>query len=145
MLLIDPKGTIPIVQVSILSSEDPTEHYKMGQALARLRDDNIAIVGSGSASCHNTRLMVQLMRGSDVKLSVKAWTETMNAAVEEEDAGRRGDLFKEWRKWPHSFEMQPTADHFMPLIVCAGAGGEGKANGFKDDFAGVDFWSWSWD
>src|ERR1700755_2925454 len=57
LLLIHPKADIPIIQLSVLDSEDPSTHYKMGQALSQLRDSNIAIIGSGFASFHNLRLM----------------------------------------------------------------------------------------
>jgi aromatic ring-opening dioxygenase catalytic subunit (LigB family) len=52
MMLVNPKADVPIVQVSVLGSQDPKGLYEMGVALAPLRDQNIAIIGSGSASFH---------------------------------------------------------------------------------------------
>ncbi|PKS08445.1 hypothetical protein jhhlp_005078, partial [Lomentospora prolificans] len=54
---------IPIVQVSVLKSEDPAQHFAMGKALQKLRDENIAIIGSGFASFHNLSKMGELMMG----------------------------------------------------------------------------------
>jgi 4,5-DOPA dioxygenase extradiol len=45
---------VPIVQVSIFDNEDPDQHYRLGQALEGLRDDNIVIIGAGMA-VHNLR------------------------------------------------------------------------------------------
>ena len=44
MMLINPKADIPIIQLSVLSSENAQQHYQMGLALAQLRSRNIAIV-----------------------------------------------------------------------------------------------------
>lgn len=43
MMLVAPKAEVPIVQMSVLESEDPETHLRMGAALARLRESNIAI------------------------------------------------------------------------------------------------------
>lgn len=53
----DPKKNplnVPIVQVSLFDSEDPDQHYRMGQALQALRDEGVLIVGAGLA-VHNLR------------------------------------------------------------------------------------------
>lgn len=51
----DPKKNplnVPIVQVSLLNGEDVDQHYRMGQALEKLRDEGILIIGAGMA-VHN--------------------------------------------------------------------------------------------
>jgi aromatic ring-opening dioxygenase catalytic subunit (LigB family) len=45
--LLVPDADIPIVQLSVLSSQNAAEHIKMGKALEPLRDEGIAIIGSG--------------------------------------------------------------------------------------------------
>ena len=45
---------VPLVQVSLFSSEDPDQHYNLGRAVANLRSQNIAIIVSGMA-VHNLR------------------------------------------------------------------------------------------
>ena len=54
LLLMLPEATVPIVQVSLLSSLDPEQHIRLGQALASLREQGVFIVGSGM-SYHNMR------------------------------------------------------------------------------------------
>lgn len=46
--------TVPLVQISLFSSEDPHQHYNLGRAVAKLRSQNIAIIVSGMA-VHNFR------------------------------------------------------------------------------------------
>jgi hypothetical protein len=52
-----------------------------------------------------------------------------------------------WRRWPHADAMHPpgAAEHFSPLVVCAGAAGEQAAHAWSDEFAGFDNKSYYWD
>jgi aromatic ring-opening dioxygenase catalytic subunit (LigB family) len=135
MLLINPKADIPIIQVSVLSSDSPAQHFAMGQALAPLRDSNIAIVGSGSPSFHNFRLM---FRGggndSGFKNRVKEWNYRLTETMKTEDVGERGKALESYRQWVGAKDAHPDGgvEHFLPLVVCAGAAGEGKAEAFED-------------
>jgi len=147
MLLIHPAADIPIVQVSVLSSEDPAQHYLMGQALASLRDSNIAIIGSGFASFHNIRLMFGGMTSDPAFQTRNAeWNNAITDAVSEADMEKRRAKLESWRKFPGAFEMHPRygAEHFLPLIVCAGAGGEGKPEMYTDEFVKLDMYSYYW-
>jgi 4,5-DOPA dioxygenase extradiol len=45
---------VPVVQVSLYGNEDPNMHFKLGEAVASLRDENILILVSGMA-VHNLR------------------------------------------------------------------------------------------
>lgn len=50
MVAFDPKKNpleVPIVQVSLFDSEDPDQHYRLGQALQGLRDEGYTIISSG--------------------------------------------------------------------------------------------------
>ena len=63
MCLFDPKEdplNVPIVQVSIFDSEDPDQHYRLGQAISSLRDEGVQIIVSGQA-VHNLRDMWKAM------------------------------------------------------------------------------------
>ncbi len=46
-LILDPKAEIPVVMLSLRKDLDPAFHIKLGKALAPLRDQGVAIVGSG--------------------------------------------------------------------------------------------------
>jgi aromatic ring-opening dioxygenase catalytic subunit (LigB family) len=147
MILVNPKADIPIVQVSVLESEDPSAHFAMGRALGKLRDSNIAIIGSGFASFHNLRLLrsTEIESPAFVQRNME-WNKAVAEAALEETASKREDQFKDWRSWPASHEMHPSGggEHFLPLIVCAGAGGDGKAQKYADKFMGMDMYSFYW-
>lgn len=147
MTLIHPQASVPIVQLSVLTSEDPAAHFAIGRALSSLRAQNIAIIGSGFASLHNLRAMFSGMaKTPNFKALNEEWSKSINDAVTTEDAEERNKKFEGWRKWPGSYDMHPRggAEHFLPLIVCAGAGA-GKAKSYKDRFMGLDYWSYYWD
>lgn len=152
LLLVNPKADIPVVQLSVLSSEDPAEHFAMGRALASLRDQNVAIVGSGFASFHNLRKMGELMRGgptfSPFKKRSDEWNEALGDVVRRGNETERLEGLKGWRGLPYADEMHPRGggEHFMPLIVCAGAAGEEQeaAGSYADKFLGIDVWTYYW-
>ena len=75
------------------------------------------------------------------------WNEALTAAVSETAPEMREQELSGWRDFPHSYEMHPRggAEHFMPLLVCAGAGGDGQAGMYKDSFMGWDIWSYYWE
>ncbi|CAK7200298.1 hypothetical protein SEUCBS139899_002989 [Sporothrix eucalyptigena] len=148
MLLVHPAADIPVVQVSVLASEDPTAHFAMGRALAPLRDENVAIVGSGFASFHNLRLMFAgITRDPAIKVQLDAWNEAVTAAATELDAKKREAAFEQWRSFPAAYVTHPRggAEHFLPLIVCAGAAGDEAGKTYTDHFQGLDILSYYWE
>ncbi|KNG44426.1 Extradiol ring-cleavage dioxygenase, class III enzyme, subunit B [Stemphylium lycopersici] len=146
MKLIDPAATTPIIQLSVLSSESAAQSYAIGRALSVLRSQNIAIVGSGFATFHNMRLFGQLASPT-LKAQNVEWSQSVtNAALTDNDKERE-EKFVHWRNWPNAYTMHPKggAEHFLPLIVCAGAAGETKGRSYSDNFIGADMWSYYWD
>lgn len=148
MKLIDPSAATPIIQLSVLASESPAQSYAIGRALHGLRAQNIAIIGSGFATFHNLRLMFSGVSSTpDFKKQNVEWSKAVTDAAMTDDEAARAGKFEEWRSWPHSYTMHPRggAEHFLPLIVCAGAAGSTKGGKYADEFYGVDMWSYFWD
>lgn len=148
MILIHPSATIPIVQLSVLASEDPATHYAIGRALAPLRDQNIAIVGSGFPSLHNLRAMFSGQgRTGAFKALNEEWSRIVTDAVETTDVEAQKAKFTAWRTWKGSYEMHPRggAEHFLPLAVCAGAAAGERSKAYTDEMAGFQMWSYYWD
>lgn len=147
MLLVRPQADVPIVQLSVLRNEDPAAHYAMGQALAALRDEGVAIVGSGFASFHNLRLMFSgITRDPTFKQKLTEWNDAVTSAVEVPGAKDRDQRFRSWRHWPAAYIAHPNggAEHFLPLIVCAGAAGDDPGRWYADDYLGMDIHSYYW-
>lgn len=148
LLLVHPAADIPVVQVSVLASEDPSAHFRMGQALAPLRDEGVAIVGSGFASFHNLRLMFAgITKDPAAAAQLKEWNAAVTAAATEPDETAREAAFEKWRSFPAAYVTHPRggAEHFLPLIVCAGAVGNEAGKTYTDHFQGLDIMSYYWE
>lgn len=151
-LLINPAADIPIVQVSVLESEDPVAHFRMGAALSKLRDSNIAIVGSGFASFHNLGILRRLrvptnqadLAGFRARSDI--WNVALSQAVSRPTRAERLASLRCWRGLPHSFEMHPSGggEHFMPLLVCASAANDDQAHAYTDRFMGINIITYFW-
>lgn len=151
MLLVNPDADVPIVQVSVLEDEDPERHIKMGKALATLRKSNVAIVGSGFASLHHFGLFRQLSSSGEAgRANIKSqisgpWNDALTKAVQD-SAENSWDGLKGWRSLKNANQMHPVGggEHFMPLLVCAGAGAGDQVKHYKDQFLGQDIYTYYW-
>jgi 4,5-DOPA dioxygenase extradiol len=110
-----PEAEIPVLQVS-LPSQVPTELFAVGRALAPLRAEGVLVIGSGFLT-HNLRSLS--MR------STPAWATEFDAWSAETIAGRDVDALLDYRqRAPGVHESLPTHEHFVPVIVAAGAAGD---------------------
>ncbi|KAK5994616.1 4,5-DOPA dioxygenase extradiol [Cladobotryum mycophilum] len=152
MLLVNPAADVPIVQVSVLESEDPEKHLRMGAALSKLRGQNIAIIGSGFASLHNFRAFREVRAGGPDQIQlwrdkVDEWNAALTGAVGAEVKEERWSKVRAWRELPHAYDMHPRGggEHFMPLVVCAGAALDGeKVEKYRDEYAGTNILTYYW-
>lgn len=110
-----PEADVPVLQVS-LPSEDPSELFSLGQALAPLRDDGVLITGSGFIT-HNLRTVV--WHG---EAPPPAWATEFDEWTAEAVARRDVDALLDYeRKAPGVRMALPTREHFVPLLVALGA------------------------
>lgn len=114
---------VPIVQVSLFSSEDPYQHYRLGQAVSELRTRDIAIIVSGMA-VHNLRDLRFTMGNPEVVMPYTAsFDEALKEAVTSKPPEREGKMAKLLERGD-ARQAHPTFDHLLPIFVGAGAAGE---------------------
>ncbi|KAK8104006.1 Extradiol ring-cleavage dioxygenase- class III enzyme- subunit B [Apiospora kogelbergensis] len=112
---------VPLVQVSLYNNEDPDLHYRLGQAVASLRDEGIVIIGAGM-SVHNLRDYRFAMSSPIPQRYTVSFDEALKEATESPPAERQARM-AEVTKRPDAREAHPQMDHLMPVYVAAGAAG----------------------
>jgi len=114
-----PDADIPILQLSLQQGLDPLRHIEIGRKLASLRDDNIAIIGSG-LSFHNLRALGDC-RFDRPAAEFDDWL--FQVLCETAPDGREAAL-TQWEDAPGARLAHPREEHLLPLMVAAGAGGD---------------------
>jgi 4,5-DOPA dioxygenase extradiol len=121
LMLMYPDADVPAIQLSIQTPLGPDHHVKLGRALAKLREEDVLILGSGGY-VHNLRTLSRGNIGAPEAPWAHEFAEWVgNALVQGDTAG----LIDYRRRAPHGAQAHPTEDHFLPLFVALGAGGEG--------------------
>lgn len=118
LLLAYPSADIPVTQLSIQYYRDPLYHYKLGQALAPLRQEGVLIMGSGSIT-HNLQAF-EPDYNAPPPYWVQQFDEWVTKTIEE---GHWKDLIGYRQLAPYAQENHPTEEHLLPLFVALGAGG----------------------
>jgi aromatic ring-opening dioxygenase catalytic subunit (LigB family) len=111
-----PAAELPILQVSLLDTLDPTEHLALGRALAPLRDENVLLIGSGN-SYHNMRGFGH-PESTEPSRQFDVW---LANAMMQAPAERERQLIQ-WERAPSARHCHPREEHLLPLHVMAGAG-----------------------
>ncbi|WP_210397763.1 DODA-type extradiol aromatic ring-opening family dioxygenase [Motiliproteus sediminis] len=116
--LLFPAADIPCLQLSLLSSLDPAEHIRLGEALTPLRDQDVLIVGSGM-SFHNLPAM---MMGAppDRGDAFDDWL-TICCTDAQLTPEQRYRQLCDWYQAPYARFSHPREEHLLPLHVCLGA------------------------
>ena len=121
LLLMYPEADIPVVQLSVQSALGAGHHIALGRMLARLREDDVLVMGSGGF-VHNLRLLDR--RGVDAGAE-PVWSAEFSSWMDDKLTARDEAALADYRRQaPHAATAQPTEDHFMPLFVAYGAGGD---------------------
>jgi 4,5-DOPA dioxygenase extradiol len=116
-----PDAQVPVFQVSMPHDLNTVEAWRLGRALAPLREQGVLVVGSGSLT-HNLYDVRQ--DGATGEPYAKEFTEWVRAAVLANDADR---LIRYRREGPHAERAHPTEEHYLPLLIALGASSAGDA------------------
>lgn len=119
--LIWPQADIPIVQVSIQPHLGPAHHMQLGRALAKLREQDVLIIGSGSFT-HNLRILNRASLDAPEMPNVTAFATWFDQALAQ---NRTAELLAYRTRAPAAVEQHPTDEHLLPIYVALGAAGEG--------------------
>jgi 4,5-DOPA dioxygenase extradiol len=119
LMLALPDAEVPVVPVSLLAGKGPAAHIALGQALAPLRDEGVAILASGSIT-HNLSFI--LGHDDPPPAWVSEFADWLAEGVAADDRTRLADYR---RLAPHACLAHPHDEHLMPFYVALGAGGAG--------------------
>ena len=113
--LMYPSATVPVVQISLPASRDPSYVIKLGEVLRPLREEGVLIIGSGM-SFHN---LPEFFSDDPSKLSRS--TAFDRALKEVMHSADRTSKLRSWNSLPSARYCHPSEDHLMPLLFVAGA------------------------
>ena len=110
-----PEADVPVVQVSFPFDVDEAKAFALGKALAPLAQDGGLIVGSGSLTHNLYEFRTGEAQAAAYAQEFSAW---VRKAVVNGDMTR---LAQALELAPHAGRAHPTTEHFLPLLVAAGA------------------------
>lgn len=107
-----PSADVPVLQVS-MPGLDAQELFKLGQALAPLRDEGVLLFGSGFLT-HNMRYAF--------RPGIPPWAREFDSWAEGALSSFDVDALIDFEKRAPAVRMAlPTWEHYAPLLVAAGA------------------------
>lgn len=115
-----PHAGIPVTQLSLVRGGNPALHFSIGQALAPLREEGVLIVGSGAIT-HNFAWLDWQAGGKRESLpQAEAFSDWVAGRVQAHDI----EALLTYRSDPWRAEAHPSEEHFLPIFVALGAGGD---------------------
>ncbi len=112
-----PQANVPVVQIAMPARWNGRQLFAMGQALRKLRDTGVLVVGSGSMT-HN---LAEFFGGAH---QAAPYVQEFSRWVEQKLLdGDLEALFEHRSQAPHAHRAHPTDDHFLPLFFALGAAG----------------------
>ncbi len=121
-----PEVDIPVLQLSIPIPRDPLELYRIGQAVAPLRQEGVMFMGSGNL-VHNLRHTFSRMaahgQGIDgfATMPIEQWAVDVDDWVKEHlDDGNTEMLLASPQKLENFRAAAPTTEHYDPLYFVLG-------------------------
>jgi 4,5-DOPA dioxygenase extradiol len=116
--LMDPEARWPVVSLAVQPGRDAAHHLALGRALAPLAREGVLVLGSGSAT-HDLRSVAWAVR------EAPAWVRSFDDWLDATLAAGDQDALAAWENAPDARRNHPSTEHFLPLLVAAGAAGPG--------------------
>ncbi|NQD93342.1 dioxygenase [Pseudomonas sp. CrR25] len=141
LLLMYPQADIPVLQLSLPSSQGPTLQTRVGRALAGLRAQGLLLIGSGSIT-HNLGEL-DWQAGPE---AVEPWAQTFRDWVVAKLASDDEVALHDYRRQaPQASRNHPSDEHLLPLFFARGAGGAFAVehSGFTLGALGMDIYSFA--
>ncbi len=129
LLKMYPNADVPVLQLSVQPSLGTAHHYRVGQALQALRNENVLIVGSGHLT-HNLRDWSESRTSAGVLgvLGVLDYAQQFQTWMFEHIMAHDIDSLLAYREQaPHATRAHPSEEHLLPLFVALGAAGKDYA------------------
>jgi 4,5-DOPA dioxygenase extradiol len=125
LLLMFPQADVPVVVVSLDAQLDEARHLAVGRALRGLGDEGVLVMGTGSVT-HNLSDVFARPMDAPVEPYAREFADWVSRTVRDGDLDRLAG----WASAaPQARRAHPSPEHFVPLLVAAGAGGGGGARG----------------
>jgi len=107
-----PEADVPVVQLSIDRTQPAEFHYNIGKQLARLRDEEVLIIGSGNL-VHNLPAYAWGKPAAEpLDWAVRFETRVRELMIE----GQHEPLIHYENLGPDAMLAAPTPDHYLPLL-----------------------------
>lgn len=117
LLAMYPQARVPVVTLATLPQQDACTHYRLGEAVAGLRDAGWLVLGSGSLT-HNLYAL------GHPGMPPQPWAQAFADWMAERLAAGEVEALLDWQhQAPFARENHPTAEHLLPLFFALGAGG----------------------
>jgi 4,5-DOPA dioxygenase extradiol len=118
-----PDADVPVLPLAWMPMAPPAQQFALGEALARLREAGVLVMGSGSIT-HNLRLLSTFTGRAPMDAPEKPESAAFRQWFAERAAARDWDALFDYRSLaPLAALMHPTDEHLLPWYVAAGAGG----------------------
>jgi len=119
-----PEAGIPVVQLSLDTSQPGSFHYHIGRKLAPLRDEGVLILGSGNI-VHNLRLF------SYQDPEPLEWAVRCDEEIKRRIVARDHEALSSYESLgPHARLAVPTPEHYFPLLYAVALQGARETPGF---------------
>jgi 4,5-DOPA dioxygenase extradiol len=115
-----PNADKPIVQLSLNANMSPDELERLGKTLLTLRQQNIAIICSGSLTHNLYDIRMSHERVANYAAQFEKWARATVVAGNVENA-KQPQV-----KSAHYAKSHPTSEHYLPLIIAMAAGDESE-------------------